>query len=156
MTSHLSHALLALIDRHKSSATALAAIAGIHQVTVSRACSGERLSVESLKALCTKQPNPRDGLELLLAHLRDEVDRAGRHQTEVKIDADTATPDSDIRLLEAQAREDKELRAILHDLAQLVRAMHRKLAARPYATEHGRDLAAAEDAPAAHRPKPRK
>lgn len=153
MTSHLSHALLALIDRRGSSATALAAIAGIHQVTVSRACAGERLSVDSLRALCTKQLNPRDGLDLLLAHLRDEVERAGRHQTEVNISADTTTHEDDIRLLETQARDDSELRAILHDLAELVRSMQRKLAARPYPTDHGQELMVAEPPPPPRRKK---
>lgn len=128
MTSHLSQALLALFGRRSTSATRLGQECGIHQTTVSRACAGERLSVESLKALCTRQKHPRDGLELLLAHLRDEVDRAGRSQLEVEIQAGEHDPADDILLLEEQAREDPELSAILHDLAQMVRAMRRKLA----------------------------
>lgn len=127
MASHLSHALLALLDRRKATATSLAIEIGVHQTTVSRACSGERVAAESLRSLCTRQHDPRDGLDLLLAHLRDEVERAGRHQGEISIAADDREPDSDIRLLEEQAREDDELRAILHDLAQLVRSMRRKL-----------------------------
>lgn len=127
-SSHLAHALLALFDRRGFTGTAVAKDCGLSQVTVSRACTGERLAVESLKALCTRQKHPRDGLELLLAHLRDEVDRAGRSQLEVEIQAGEHDPADDILLLEEQAREDPELSAILHDLAQMVRAMRRKLA----------------------------
>jgi hypothetical protein len=137
--THLSHALLALIDRRNTTATALGSEVGLHQVTVSRACAGERLSVDSLRALCTHQPDSRDGLELLLAHLRDEVERAGRLQTEVSITAEGKDATSDIRLLEEQARTDPELNAILHDLAQLVRNIRRKypvqLADAPLAAE---------------------
>lgn len=128
MTSHLSSALLALIHRRGSSASRLGAECGIHQTTVSRACAGERLSIESLKALCTRQADPRDGLLLLLAHLRDEVDRAGRSQTELEITSCDHDPADDILLFEEEMREDDDLRAIVHDLAQMVRAVRRKLA----------------------------
>jgi len=127
-TTHLSQALLALIDRRAHTATSLAKACGVHQVTVSRACAGERLSVESLKARCTRQTVASDGLELLLAHLRDEVERAGRSQTELDIAANGHAATDDILLLEEQARDDKELSAILHDLADMVRAFRRKLA----------------------------
>lgn len=126
--SHLSHALLALFDRRGYTATSVGKDCGIHQVTVSRACAGERLSVDSLRALCTRQVHPRDGLDLLLAHLRDEVERGGRSQTEVAITASDHDTADDILLLEEQARDDAELSAIIHDLAEMVRAVRRKLA----------------------------
>lgn len=150
-TTHLSQALLALIDRRAHTATSLAKACGVHQVTVSRACAGERLSVESLKALCTRQTVASDGLELLLAHLRDEVERAGRSQTELDIAANGHAATDDILLLEEQARDDKELSAILHDLADMVRTFRRKLAEQsntlryPTANESPAEQAAAED-----------
>ena len=66
---------------------------------------------------------------MLLAHLRDEVERAGRSQTEIEVKANGVDSADDILLLEDQARNDKELGAILHDLAEMVRAFRRKLAA---------------------------
>jgi hypothetical protein len=149
MNSHLSHALLALIDRRKTSASRLGQACGIHQTTVSRACAGERLSVESLRALCTRQQHPRDGLALLLAHLRDEVERAGRSQTEVAITADTHDVADDILTLEEQARTDSHLAAILHDLAKMVIAIRDKERAQrityPTTNPDESHLAAAED-----------
>lgn len=140
--THLSHALLALRDRRETTISALAARAQVAQGSLSRLMSeGRRPDVETLRALCTLQADPRDGLELLLAHLRDEVDRSGRHQTEVRIEADNHVPSDDIRLLEEQSRTDKELRAILHDFAELVRAIRRKYPER----QADSDLTAAED-----------
>jgi transcriptional regulator with XRE-family HTH domain len=148
MQTNLAHALLALRDRRDLTLSAIAETSGLDQGSLSKLIGrARRPDVDTLCALCTKQPNPRDGLDLLLAHLRDEVERAGRHQTEVKISADTTTHEDDIRLLETQARDDSELRAILHDLAELVRSMQRKLAARSYPTDHGLTLHVAEEAP---------
>ena len=128
MASHLSHSLSALLERKKLTATALAAIAGIHQTTVSRACSGERLSVESLRALCTKQNDLKDGVQLLIAHLRDEVDRSGRLQSEIVIKADGISQEhDDIRILEEHSKKDENLAAIIHDLAQLTRSIRKNL-----------------------------
>ncbi len=132
MASHLSHALVALLDRRGTTATALAAEIGVHQTTVSRACTGERLSVDSLRALCHGQRNAQDGLDLLLAHLRDEVERAGRLQTEITIEVDHHQVDSDVRLLEEQSRHDEDLKAILSDLARMVRSIRRKYPSEQY------------------------
>jgi len=130
--THLAHTLLALRDRHSTTLSAIAASSGLDQGALSKLIGhGRRPDVATLRALCAAQPDARDGLALLLAHLRDEVDRAGRSQTEVRISGETTEPASDIRLLEEQARHDEELRAILHDLAQLVRAVRRKLSAIP-------------------------
>jgi transcriptional regulator with XRE-family HTH domain len=144
--SHLAHALTALASRRGLTLTELADQAKLSQGTLSRLASrDQRPDVQSLQALCMKQPDPRDGLELLLAHLRDEVDRAGRLQTEVTITADGQDTPDDIRLLAAQAQSDPEMRAILHDLAQLVRVIHRRIARGEYVQFVSPELRAAED-----------
>lgn len=126
-TSHLSHALNALVSRRGTTLTELADQAGLSQGTLSRLASrDQRPDMPSLRAICTQIPELSDGLDLLLAHLRDEVERAGRLQTEVTIMADGQDTPDDIRLLVEQCQSDDEMRAILHDLAQLVRAIRRK------------------------------
>lgn len=78
---------------------------------------------------------------LLLAHLRDEIDRAGRSQLEVLIEAGALNAEDDIALLEAQSRHDVELKAIIHDLAQLVRAIQRKAKLYPETQQDDRKVA---------------
>lgn len=119
--THLSHALLALAA--SDSARALAERCQISPSTLSKLISSDRrIDVDTLHKLCSIETDSRGGLELLLAHLRDEVDRGGRLQTEVSITADDSTHDDDIRLLAAESPSDPELRAVLHDLAQLIRS----------------------------------
>lgn len=126
--THLAHALLALAG--SKSASAVAKQAAISPSTLSKLISTDRrIDEDTLRKLCSMLPNPKAGLELLFAHLRDEVDRAGRLQTEINITADEATYDDDIRLLATESPNDGDLRAILHDLAQLVRNARAKLAA---------------------------
>jgi len=126
--TNLSLALWGLIARRKITATQLAAEVGLNQSTVSRACSSEprRIDIPTLRALCSGQLNQRDGLELLLAHLRDEVERAGRTQTEVSIVAAAVSPDDDIAVLAAEMRDgNAELIALIRDMAQLARMIRR-------------------------------
>lgn len=148
-TTHLSHALLGLLTRRAISAKQLADETGLTQSTISRACSSrhQRLDVPSLRALCTSQPDPRDSLEILLAHLRDEVERAGRTIAEVAISATGRTPDDDIAVLAAEMRDgNEELIALIRDMAQLARAIRRR--EYPERAE-GRALRAADDPPTA-------
>lgn len=122
--TRLSHAIIAASDA--SSARALAATCGISPSTLSKLVStSRRIDVDTLHALCTKTA-PRVGLAILLEHLRDEVDRAGRAQTDVAIAATGESADDDLAVLAAELMHERtrgasELRSMLHDLANLVR-----------------------------------
>lgn len=132
--THIQTALNYVCTRRGTTVTALAAAAGLYQSTLSRAMSGTRLDPDSLRKLCTRS-QPADGLEILMGHLRDEIDRAGRLQTEIRIQADTADTPDDLRLLASECKHDETLRHLLHDIADLIRR-------RPIST-----LAAAETPP---------
>lgn len=137
--THVAHALLAVTS--DSSVRSLAAACGISPSTLSKTISeGRRLDEATLRKLCVQ----RKGLHLLLAHLRDEIDRAGRLQTEVRIEADGVQVDDDLRLLVEASQQDESLAAILHELATMARRVQRNertkwLAAEPPA-DYGRDV----------------
>ena len=144
--THLSHALLAATS--DTSVRALATECGISPSTLSRLISDDRrVDEETLRKLCHANPREAAGLRLLIAHLRDEIERAGRKQTEIKISTPGASADDDdILLLQEDIRTDRNLRAIIHDLAQMARAIRRKKARHEYPERPSdSDLAAAED-----------
>lgn len=122
MSSNLARSIDALCVTKTTTISAIAAAAGMSQATLSRACAGRRLEERTLRALCTSQPDPRDGLDLLVAHLRDEVVRAGRLDHEVTVRADSRTLEPDLRLLAAEAEQDESLRGLIADLAALCRS----------------------------------
>ena len=122
--SHLATAFAAFIAASKKPARDFAQAIGIGQATISRVASGERPAVDTLHAMCTKWPDQRATLGLLVAHLRDEIDRAGRDQTEITVEAD-GFEEADIQLLARVAKDDPDLKAILHHFAQMIRG-HKK------------------------------
>lgn len=122
MPSNLARTVDALCIAKSTTAYAIAAAAGISHATLSRACAGRRLEERTLRALCTSQGDPKDGLDLLVAHLRDEVMRAGRLAHEVSVNSDSRTLEPDLRLLAIQAEKDETLRGLIADLAALCRA----------------------------------
>lgn len=129
--NHVGSALQYLATARKTTYARLAENTGVSPSTLSGTLRGSRLEPQNLRALCTRLPVPADGLDILIAHLRDEIDRAGRLQTEIRIDADTHDHEEDIRLLARECQRDRELAAILHDLATLVRR-HRRDDARQH------------------------
>jgi hypothetical protein len=143
-SSNLARSVDALCIAKNTTAFAIAAAAGMSHATLSRACAGRRLEERTLRALCTSQPDPRDGLDLLVAHLRDEVVRAGRLDHEVSVRADSRTLEPDLRLLASEAEHDDTLRGLLADLAALCRA---RPIAQSYPTDHGHVLMVAEAPP---------
>jgi transcriptional regulator with XRE-family HTH domain len=147
--TYLSQALLALAST--GSARALAEKVGVSPSTLSKLISTDRrIDENTLHKLCANTEGA--GLELLLAHLRDEVDRAGRLQTEVGISGDELTDDADIRVLAHEAIDNSELRDVLRDLARMVRAARAREAA--YRQDE-LQLAAVGEAPGVIPPKKR-
>ncbi len=97
-TTYLSKQLLGLMARERITQVQFAALSGLSQSTFSQILGrGDRPRAATLRVICTSLPNPRDGLDILIAHLRDEVDRAGRLQSEVAIAVDgMALPDAEV------------------------------------------------------------
>jgi len=119
--SHLGRAVLHICEIRQTTAQKIARHAGLHHTMLSRAGNGGRLEAKSLRALCTSQPDARDGVELLLGHLRDEIERSGVGLSEIKISADDRVLEGDIRQLAEEAKVDAQLREVLRQLAVLVR-----------------------------------
>lgn len=120
--THLGRAVAFISGTKHRTAREIAECAGLHHTLLSRACNGSRLETRSLHALCTSQPHPRDNLDLLIAHLRDEIERAGHSTSEIEIVADEARVDDDLRILLEEARNDEQLRGMLRQLAGFVRS----------------------------------
>jgi transcriptional regulator with XRE-family HTH domain len=143
-TSHLGRAVQFICAQRGTTQTQIAANAGLSQVILSRACNGTRPEQKTLHALCNSQPAPRDNLDLLVGHLRDEIERAGHSTHEIEIKADITPLDDDLRVLLDEARHDEQLAGMLRQLASFVRT-------HPLQTE-SLSLAAEDQAPydAAH------
>lgn len=121
-TSHLGRAVAFICRERDTTQTEIATNAGLSQVVLSRACNGTRPEVKTLRALCTSQPDHRDNIDLLVAHLRDEIERAGHSTHEIEINADSSRLDDDLRLLLEEAKHDPQLAAVLRQLATFVRS----------------------------------
>ena len=103
MHSHLSQSINALVSTRGITLAELASNIGLSQSALSKLAGySRRPDAQSLKALCTQLPEARDGIDLLTAHLRDEIERAGRLQSEINIVADKREAPVDIRLIEAR------------------------------------------------------
>jgi hypothetical protein len=150
-TTHITATIRAILERENKPESWLATLVGISAPTINR-LTQHRVSPESLKALCTKTPSAY-GLEILIAHLRDEIDRSGRLQTEIKIDA-AATSADDFTLLAIEAQTNPDLADVLHSMASMIRTAQAKLRATRAYPEHPEERfqAAAEDPTAAQPP----
>lgn len=131
--TNLSSTLRALIVTGKETASKFALERGLSQSTISRLIAEDRrIDPETLRTLATH--DDKEGLEILIAHLRDEIDRSGRLQSEVQIDAADVRLD-DLTLLATEAQTNPDLRAMLHDMASLVRRYQTNEAAQLMAAE---------------------
>lgn len=154
--TNLSKALSAFFAEKEVSASAFSKTIGVAQSTISRLVAGDRPAVDTLIAMKERWHDDRATLGLLVAHLRDEIERAGRSQAEIEVTVNRLA-DDDIHLLADCAREDADLAAIIHDLAQLARRMRdgtrAGLVRYPVAEDAGERDAAAEPPPAPYAPK---
>jgi hypothetical protein len=122
----------------------LAPEVGIAQNVLSTYISGRRYPDDSgLRALCTRWPDPRGGLRILIAHLHDRINAAGRPgEVDVSPRDHTALPvrhqvEADLATLRSEAyRTDyDDVRALLHDLADLIRRSTPAVGQLPTATQ---------------------
>ncbi len=116
--THLAAALLAVT--HDSSVKALAERAGVAQSTLSRMVTkGTRAEPDTLEMICA-QLSPLQAREILVAHVRDEITRAGF----TALDLDLITPDdpgADLNLL-ARVSDEPEFKAMIGELARFARS----------------------------------
>ena len=122
--THITMMIRAILARENKPESWLAAETGVPQPTLNR-LTQHRISPDTLRALCTRAPG-NYGLEILLAHLRDEIDRSGRLQSEVKTEANDDVAD-DYTLILKESQHNGYLHAMLHDMAELIRRHQREL-----------------------------
>lgn len=117
--TNISNTIRAQIGREEGTALAYANARDIPPSTLNRLLNQQqRVDPETLKTLCTH--HDKNGIEILIAHLRDEIDRSGRLQSEIQIDA-AAPTDDDWTLLQRESQTNHDLRAIVADMARLIR-----------------------------------
>ncbi len=117
--SHLGNAIVELSRKKETTLTHIAEISGIKQNTLSRTVNGIRPEAKTLNALCSPNAHGDDGKDLLIAHLRDEVEIAGRHSAEFIIKRQDKPVSETVRILSAEATADNHLRSLLNDLAAM-------------------------------------
>jgi transcriptional regulator with XRE-family HTH domain len=124
--SHLSLAIAYERSTNRLTQESLAASLGIAQSTVAQYTSGRRSpDDEGLRRLCTLWPDARGGLRLLLAHLQDRIEIAGR-AGEVECHASESPAaahdiESAMAIIRAEASRYEDVRQLLLDLAALIR-----------------------------------
>lgn len=99
--------------------------AGLVYSTVHTFSSGRPPNDKLLSALCNHWPDNNTGLELLRAHLEDEISRASRLTSEISPQISGATPDraleEDIDLIRAESAGNVDLREMTRFMADLIR-----------------------------------
>lgn len=128
--TRLSLAILAATN--SETVRALAKRCGLSPSTVSKLISKpRRVEPDTLRALCTRAKGD-EGLKFLLAHIHDEIERAGRSEEELVISRRAPDSDDDLQLLadelaQEKARDGDELRAVVQDLAKMVRSYRARI-----------------------------
>lgn len=122
--THAVRTFLAMLELSKLNPNAFAARAKVSHSTITRFVQGREPSADLLRLLCTCWDDPRHGLEVLRAHLLDEIERSGRRTSEFSINLSHGDPDEQfaqaIEVLDAQSRIDPDLRATLVQLARMI------------------------------------
>ena len=120
---YLGRTLSALLNMAGKTQAELADAIGVRRPTVTALINdGTRPHPNNLGAICSWWSDPNHGTECLIAHLRDEISRAGMKQTMVSIQPTVTIPANTIEALKDAYARDATLRALLDDLAALVSA----------------------------------
>lgn len=92
---------------------------------MTRIMQGKRPNDATFRALCNCWPDRETGLDILRAHLEDEIERAGRSVSEVSIGVGEPLPDGvvalehNLRKIQLAIRNgDQDLIALIGDLAR--------------------------------------
>ena len=96
---------------------------GVEQTVVWRIIhKGNRPTEDTLKKLCHSWPTEEENLNLLIAHLQDEAEKAGRGgEIEFKVRGKRATKlDKSLAILRDACVNNKELAGVLNGLAGMV------------------------------------
>jgi transcriptional regulator with XRE-family HTH domain len=125
--NYLGECLAAVMGSHGLTAIDLAQLTGISRPTMSRIVNSQRLTPDALRALCTQLPWVEDSLDILVAHLRDEITRSGRMQADIILGRSKDPLSTieglseDIRLLADSYLHDEDLQSILKTMAAMIR-----------------------------------
>jgi transcriptional regulator with XRE-family HTH domain len=123
------HAVLRQIGRMRITQQDYAVRAGIEPATITRLIHGMRPTESVLRKLVHSWEADRDALDVLCAHLRDEIARAQVGESRISVETPEASGDTsindDLAVLRRGARDDNELRGLLRNLAVVVGASMR-------------------------------
>lgn len=122
--THFSKAIMALSGKYDTAVARLAKRAGICRSTLSRTLQGARPHSNTLKGMCSQMVEPIDGTDLLLAHLHDEVKRAGNVSMELELMITNYRISEKVRVLVIAPEES---RALLKTIDPKIKLRARKL-----------------------------
>lgn len=126
MKNHITYAL-SQIDMNLRD---IALARGITPSTISRLRGGLRPSEDVLEKLCNGWPQAATGMNLLVAHLRDEIDRAGHetHNFTLKHTGQKRAAETEriLETLRVGMEHDAELYTLLADLRRLIESKHNR------------------------------
>lgn len=106
----------------------LARMSGLAQSTIARIIGEERRpDIHTLEALCNAWNDAPYELGLLCEHLRDEITRAGKRESDVLLHPkDAPRPnheqlDADIEVIRSEAIQHRDMHNLIADMAAIVR-----------------------------------
>jgi len=138
-----AHEIMRRINARQGTQREFARISGLDPATLTRLIHGLRPTEDVLRRVVAAWPARADGIAILCAHLRDEIARAGAQESEIHVAPTRDTADqtltSIVHELRRYASRDESVRALLEDLAVVLRAADHAAA---------RGLQVAADAPA--------
>jgi DNA-binding XRE family transcriptional regulator len=118
---YLGRTLCALLDIAEKTQTELAHDIGVRRPTINAIINeGTRPHPKNLGSICKWWKNETHGTECLVAHLRDEIYRAGLPQQQVTIQAANGGTRETIASLASVYEADEVWRCLLDDLATMV------------------------------------
>ena len=127
--SYLGNSIMYHLGKHQWTQLSLANKINLAQSSLSQIMSRpKRPETTTLRALCNCWPDADSNLRVLIEHLRDEMVRAG-HAAEGEIEFRPTLPaanklEAAIALVAQEAAVDRDVGALIMDLAHLIRRAH--------------------------------
>lgn len=134
-TKRIGTAYKAALRKHGIKQAAFAAAHGVTGPELTRVSQGQFPNDKILHALAHGWPDPKTGLEIIEAHLRDECDRAGIVKTIPRMEAVGASDSlkEDLGAIENFLRDHPDLSTALKSLADQLRRTAAKKTPSPQA-----------------------
>lgn len=129
-------AFLSALTRRGLTQTHIAAKIGLHASTLSFFVQGRRPSAEMLRAVCGAWENQMDAVEIICAHLHDEIERSGLPQSAIRVEPAGAEYNAAVQRLAQLAQNNPTVAQLLADLLILAEAYTPAVAAPRIAAEN--------------------